>query len=565
MKRNIFMAALLVFAFTVACAQQWNGLTLIGRGGNPGGGGGGTIYDTLRLIDTNGVSVKFFKCNAGGSNSYANHLTKGGNFYRTLSAGGTLTGGGIHGRVQKFGWNGNLLWDWTYASASYSLHHDFCPLPNGNVLFICYDVLPAGSATTAGGTFASAVWSEKIVEVQPTGATTGNIVWEWKLWDRLMQKTNATGANYFASAADHPERLDVVNVTTKDFAHINGIDFDSARNQIILSSHFLDEIYVIDHTTTTAEAASHTGGASGKGGDFLYRYGRTGNYSAGTAGNVNDVIHDAHLVKYGPYKGGISFFHNKALGASASAADIIMPPRNGNDYTITAGSAFQPLSYTKRYDPSGYTSNMGSTEEFPNGNVMVSLALTGVVKELDSNSNILWTYSAGGSLAQAHRYDMCEITTAKPVVPAWTSSGTTLTIENTNNYGVQWLKNGVPISGATSNTYDAGTNYAGYSVEFTDTFFCAITGQSKFYAPLGISDMQAIAIEVYPNPCVNVVSLKGFTANTKLNAVVFDMNGKQILSATHSKIDVSNLATGAYVIEAIDEQGKKYVAQFNKQ
>jgi hypothetical protein len=562
--RNLGIVLLVLF-FGATNAQQWNGLTLIGRGGSMGGGGGGTIYDTLRLIDTNGVTVKFFKCNAGGSNSYANHLTKGGFFYRTLAGTGGLSGGGMTGRVQKFGWNGNLLWDWTYASSTYNLHHDFCPLPNGNVLMISYDVLPAGTVTSAGGTFASAVWSEKIIEVQPTGATTGNIVWEWKLWDRIMQKTNAAGANYFPTAVDHPERLDVANVTSKDFAHMNGIDFDSARNQIIISSHFLDEVYIIDHSTTTAEAASHAGGASGKGGDFLYRYGRTGNYGGGTAGNVNDVLHDGQLIKHGPYKGAIGFFHNNGISSSQSAGDIVMPPRNGNDYTITPGSPYQPLTYTKRYVPNGYSSNMGSLEVFPNGNAMISLALSGVVKEMDSNSNILWTYSAGGSLAQAHRYDMCDITTAKPVVPTWTASGTSITIENTNNYGVQWYKDGVAVAGATSNSYDAGTNYGAYSVAFTDTFFCTVTGESKLYAALGIGKATAETLDVYPNPCINTLTLNGMEQSAKLSAIIFDITGKQVLTSNKSNINVTNLAIGNYVVEAIDEQGKKYKAQFSKQ
>jgi len=40
---------------------------------------------------------------------------------------------------------------------------------------------------------------------------------------------------------------------------------------------------VIDHSTTTAQAAGHSGGTYGKGGDLLYRWGNPNAYQHGTA------------------------------------------------------------------------------------------------------------------------------------------------------------------------------------------------------------------------------------------------------------------------------------------
>ncbi|MGC8644373.1 MAG: hypothetical protein ACP5XB_31305, partial [Isosphaeraceae bacterium] len=54
-------------------------------------------------------------------------------------------------------------------------------------------------------------------------------------------------------------------------------------DQILLSVHSFSEIWIIDHGTTTAEAATHKGGRSGKGGDLLYRWGNPQAYRAGTA------------------------------------------------------------------------------------------------------------------------------------------------------------------------------------------------------------------------------------------------------------------------------------------
>lgn len=45
-----------------------------------------------------------------------------------------VAGGG--GRIQKYEWNGDLAWDFTYVTANMVPHHDFVGLPNGNVLLV---------------------------------------------------------------------------------------------------------------------------------------------------------------------------------------------------------------------------------------------------------------------------------------------------------------------------------------------------------------------------------------------------------------------------------------------
>ena len=64
---------------------------------------------------------------------------------------------------------------------------------------------------------------------------------------------------------------------------MNSVAYHPELDQIVLSVLGFSEIWIIDHGTTTAEAAGHTGGRSGKGGDLLYRWGNPRAYRAGSA------------------------------------------------------------------------------------------------------------------------------------------------------------------------------------------------------------------------------------------------------------------------------------------
>ena len=58
--------------------------------------------------------------------------------------------GPMGGRLMRFDWNGNVLWDYTYLTSDYIPHHDIEPLPNGNVLVICHERKTQAEAMAAG-------------------------------------------------------------------------------------------------------------------------------------------------------------------------------------------------------------------------------------------------------------------------------------------------------------------------------------------------------------------------------------------------------------------------------
>jgi hypothetical protein len=249
--------------------------------------GGYTLFSpihskTVYLIDHDGKVVHTWDTNYLPGN--AAYLLDDGTLLRTAYPGPgsnpTFPAGGAGGRVQRIAWNGTVLWDFTYSNATHLLHHDVKVMPNGHILMIAWEYKSAAEAIAAGRNPSllddNELWPDHVIEVEPDGPTSGNIIWEWHVWDHLVQRYNASLPNY-GLVKDHPELIDLNYVSYPrafaDWNHVNSVDYDPKLDQVLLSCHQFNEVWVIDHSTNTTEAAGHTGGKSGKGGDLLYRWG----------------------------------------------------------------------------------------------------------------------------------------------------------------------------------------------------------------------------------------------------------------------------------------------------
>jgi hypothetical protein len=108
-----------------------------------------------------------------------------------------------------------------------------------------------------------------------------------------LTHSTVSGTPGYGVVTDHPELVDINFGDTKtDWMHTNSIDYNEKFDQILISVHNFNEIWVIDHSTTTEEAAGHTGGNSGKGGDLLYRWGNPQAYERGTASDQQLFLQD---------------------------------------------------------------------------------------------------------------------------------------------------------------------------------------------------------------------------------------------------------------------------------
>lgn len=186
-------AAMLGLLSNAAIASDpWPGYTLISPMGST----------TTSLIDNNGDT--YHSWNTGYRPALSAYLLEDGSLMRTAQLTGpgqSFNGtGGAGGRVERYDWDGNLTWEYEYSGSGYRLHHDIEVLPSGNVLMIAWEQVSRAEAIAAGRDpnqlSDGELWPDHIIEVQPTGSSGGNIVWEWSAWDHLVQDYDVVQDNY---------------------------------------------------------------------------------------------------------------------------------------------------------------------------------------------------------------------------------------------------------------------------------------------------------------------------------------------------------------------------------
>lgn len=308
--------------------------------------------------------------------------------------------GGRGGRIERFNWEGDLIWEYEYANDLNMMHHDFKLMPNGNIIFIAWEKRSNAEAIQEGFSpfvaFGSTIWPDKIVEIEPN-ASGADVVWEWNLWHHLIQDYNSSSNNYGDIDA-HPRKF---NANTSgygffggsDILHLNALDYNEDLDQIIMSSRNAQEIYVVDHSITTEEAETELG-------DFLWRWGNSSVYNE--SGNNTQTLfrqHDVHWIKDGlPNAGKIMVFNNglDRPGPDYTSIEIIEPPLDGNgNYSFdTLNNQFLPSASFYTYDVPIELFNRyeGSSMYLPNGSLFINSGVLGHMIEVNTEEEIVWEY-----------------------------------------------------------------------------------------------------------------------------------------------------------------------------
>ncbi len=364
----------------------------------------------------------------------------------------TFAAGGQAGRIREYDWDGNMLWDYEYATETELIHHDIEILPNGNILAISYEVITPEEAAAAGRdpehTAKAGIWPDKIIEIKPQRPEGGEVVWEWRMWDHIVQDRDSTKPN-FGTVAEHPRKIDVnagggeagqpmteeqitqmkkmgfltSNATAdnqnSDITHVNAVAYNADLDQIAISSPHLHEIYIIDHSIGTAEAR-------GEAGDLLYRWGNPQNYGRGT--EEDQVLYGQHDIKWIPKgypgAGNLMVFNNdipepgnkmpsvwaaimqaqspdpqvkiEDIGNYSAVHEFSPPMDNSGSYEIKENAPFGPektqWDYMAPDKYSFYSAFISGAQRLKNGNTLITSGAKGRFFEVTANKEIVWEY-----------------------------------------------------------------------------------------------------------------------------------------------------------------------------
>ena len=433
MRLKIFIFLLLTFSIS----DVYDGYTLYTPGGGFGGGNA-----TTYLKNSNWETINSWTHNCGPASMPYLVLTDEPGiensllYYPCQNNNPIMETGGTGGQVNIYNWDGDLLWNFVVSGTingatsnnEMQHHHDIEPLPNGNVLVIAWERLYSSEWQALGvdgvNNNFNQMWTTAILEVEPNFQTGGyEIVWEWYIKDHLVQDINPNLSNY-GVISEHPELMDANcgNIGSSgpggqangDWMHINAIDYNEDLDQIVLSSRFQDEIYIIDHSTTTQEAASHSGGNSGKGGDFLYRWGNPQNYGRGN--NSDHWLGDQHSINWidegSPGQGNLICYVNRFTDSYAAVLEFIPPLLEDGNYYIEDGQPYGPSSYEWLKQASSNfnftTSMQGGAFRLPNGNTIITDCDSADIYEIDSNGFLEDSFSESGGnimIARAEKYN----------------------------------------------------------------------------------------------------------------------------------------------------------------
>jgi len=339
------------------------------------------------------------------------YLLENGHLLRSCMTKGQLSsGGGEGGRIEEYDWEGNLVWELDFSTDAYMQHHDIHILPNGNLLMLVVEKKTYAEVIAAGFNPAKLqpeiqqkgmMLPDAIYEIQPTRPSGGKVVWEWHVWDHLIQDFDATKANYGTVAA-HPELIDAAGDQKNLPAfwnHMNSIDYNAGLDQIVVSVRGNSEAWFIDHGTTTAQARTHSGGRRGRGGDLLYRWGNPLTYRAGTSADQRYFQqHDVEWVPDGyPGAGNLTAFNNGLGRGDYSTVDEFVPEvTSGGDYPTVAGTALGPKNFTWTYQGTAanpmYSENISGAHRLPDGHTIICSGTVGEFLEVTAAKEIVWRY-----------------------------------------------------------------------------------------------------------------------------------------------------------------------------
>ncbi len=520
-------------------------------------------------------------------------------------SGNPIWAGGGGAVVERRSWDNEILWSYVQNNDSARFHHDIAPMPNGNVLAICWEAIDSAACALAGRDpemlTAGGLWSEKIVELQPNGTGGAEVVWEWRLWDHLVQNVNPEAQN-FGEVSANPHRIDLnypqVGNVPMDFVHMNSIDYNPINDHILVSAPEYDEIWVIDHGNFSD-------------GSIKWRWGNPMAY--GSSDSTQHHLHYQHDANWvdepyqtsSPFFGKISVFNNRVPDSTGthSALTVVVPPYDEYDNSyIMNGAVFAPSApdfFWEATEPSGFSSTgLSSFQPLAGPNFLVCEGRAGRISEITLSGDTVWQYvtplQAGQPVAQGTELAPAANLTFKATrypaqYPAFNnpldSLGTVIELNGSPlsaclpcDLSVEIIpsESGMPTAQITGGTApfevlwtDVATSETCTELDPCDCnpeVFCSPTiwfvtlvvtdangcTSSDESTSMGLTDGKG-SFRVWPNPTSGTLNLSGIPAGN--TAQLFDLHGRLVATQAiggNEKIQwqLPELATGTYLLKA---------------
>ncbi len=539
MKKLTIVIVSLQYLFTSILFSQ-NTVGLISLNNDESIGGYNLIYperqSNVFLINECGEIVHTWEDSPENRPGKTAYLLENGNLLRSTLDLEKITepsfgAGGSGGVVEILNWENESLWCYVLADSLNRQHHDVHYMENGNVLLIAWEnigfeeMLENGFDSAANNQVA--YWPDYIRELNPV---TSDTVWEWHAWDHLVQDLDSTKANY-GMVADHPDLIDInyneYSGGRADWMHSNAIDYDPVKDQVLLSVRNFNEIWIIDHSTTTAEAIGHTGGNSGKGGDLLYRWGNPKAYNKGETEDRRLFFqHDAQwiddFVDPGYEHFGKIVLYNNFIDNSFSLGQIIEPVWNENTAAyLSDDGVYLPGDFTENISHPDLSKNFSGTgssiQIIGDGHIVMCAAQQGFMFELTPEGEVAWQY----------------ITPLKNGFPV--PQG--FELEVSDNFTFQCERYPEYFSGFTGKDLSP----IGFIELEPNTSACMVTNEEEI--------VEISELNIFPNPVVEYIHLE-MAGRGAIDLEVFNNYGKMIFKnhyiGSKTILDVSSWPSGIY-------------------
>ncbi|MEO6166635.1 MAG: arylsulfotransferase family protein [Chitinophagales bacterium] len=428
--------------------------------------------------------------------------------------------------------------------------HEIVMYPDGHTFVIAYNPQTIDMSQIVAGGKTNALVKGLIIQELDIDK---QVIFEWRSWDHFL-----------ITDANNTEDLTALII---DPIHGNALERDTDGN-LMLSSRNMSEITKINLET----------------GEFIWRMGGENNQFTFLNDNIPQNFNYQHDIRR-LANGNVTLFNN--------GVSLPVQESSAKEYKLDEVNKVATLIWHYEHPMVGpanvFGTGSGSVQRLSNGNSLISWGKTinsssdiPNYTEVDMNNNIVWEFKFTDGLQRGYRvhkyiWNPCALPSINGIaVKKITDNSAKIDWNPVNNavtYDLKYRKLGKQ-KWKLKNTANSSKKLINLqpqsSYEFRLRTYCG-NGYVSNWTPADTFTTEALRIlvaepasffQVYPNPSTSILNIKFETVNDQTVTIVFhDISGKKFLEQTmiiydgetEAAIDVSALARGIYVIQAIFE------------